>query len=195
MTAMTGDDIARFAYLGLLGLAIAGGMLVQYRGRMGEMARNAALWGLIFLGVIAAVGLWSDIRDTVAPRQAVIDATTVEVPRGRDGHYYLTLEVNDVPVIFVVDTGATDIVLSQRDARSVGLDPDDLAYLGTAQTANGIVRTAPVRLDRVTLGDIEDRNLRAVVNEGQIDASLLGMGYLGLFSRIEIADGRLILTR
>ncbi len=192
---MSGDDIARFAYLGLLGLAIAGGMFVQFRGRMGEMARNAAIWVLIFLGVIAAVGLWSDISNTVSPRQAVIDADTIEVPRGRDGHYYLTLEVNDVPVIFVVDTGATDIVLSQRDARSIGLDPDELAYLGTAQTANGIVRTAPVRLETVVLGDIEDRNLRAVVNEGQIDASLLGMGYLGLFSRIEIADGRLILTR
>lgn len=195
MHAMDGDNIARLAFLGLLLVAIAGSFLMQNRARMGEVARGFAIWGLIFLGTLGGIGLWSDIRDDVAPRQAMVDATTVEVPRGRDGHYYLTLQVNGVPVIFVVDTGASDIVLSQRDARTVGLDPETLAYLGSAQTANGIVRTAPVRLESVALGEIRDSGLRAVVNEGDMDASLLGMGYLGLFNRIEIADGRLILTR
>jgi aspartyl protease family protein len=195
MQGMDGDSIARLAFLGLLVAAIGGSFLMQNRARMGEVARGAAIWALIFLGTLAAIGLWSDIRDEVAPRQAMVDATTVEVPRGRDGHYYLTLLVNEVPVIFVVDTGATDMVLSQRDARAVGLDPDNLAYLGTAQTANGLVRTASVRLDSVELGDIRDTGLRAVVNEGQIDASLLGMGYLGLFDRIEITGGKLVLTR
>jgi aspartyl protease family protein len=52
-----------------------------------------------------------------------------------------------------------------------------------------------VVLDRVALGPIEDRNLRASVNGGQMEQSLLGMAYLDRFDRIEIANDRLILTR
>jgi aspartyl protease family protein len=95
----------------------------------------------------------------------------------------------------VVDTGATDIVLTKEDAARAGLDPDSLRYLGRAGTANGEVRTAYVRLNDVRLGDITDRDVAAVVNGGQMDQSLLGMGYLQRWGRIEIAGGELILTR
>jgi clan AA aspartic protease (TIGR02281 family) len=70
-----------------------------------------------------------------------------------------------------------------------------LIFVGTANTANGTVRTAPVWLASVSLGGMTDTDVRAVVNEGQMDGSLLGMTYLGLFGRIEIADGKLILSR
>ncbi len=50
-------------------------------------------------------------------------------------------------------------------------------------------------LSLVTLGGIEDRNIPAVVNAGAMDSSLLGMTYLGLYDRIEIADGQLVLNR
>jgi len=192
---MNGDDIARLAFLGLLTAAIVGSYLLHNRGNLGKVAQQAAIWGLIFLGVIAVVGLWGDIRTSVTPRQAMASDGQIEVPRSPDGHYYLTLGINGTPVRFVVDTGATDMVLSQQDALLAGLDPDGLAYLGSAQTANGTVRTATVRLESVTLGDFTDSNLRAVVNQGELDSSLLGMGYLGLFDRIEIADGQLILSR
>ncbi len=191
---MTPDNIASLAYLGLLGAVLIGWVLVQHRGNLGRIAQQAAVWLLIFLGAIAAVGLWSDIRDAALPQQTMIDAGQVEVPQSRDGHYYLTLELNGAPVAFVVDTGASDIVLGRDDARRAGVDPDALDYFGTALTANGPVRTAQVRLDRVALGAIEDRNLRAVVTDGDLDRSLLGMGYLRLFGRLEIADGQLVLT-
>ena len=192
---MSGDDIARLAFLGLLTVAIAGSFLMHNRGNLSKMAQQAAIWGLIFMGVIAIVGLWGDIRTSVMPQQAMVGANRIEVPRSPDGHYYLTLGINGVPIRFVVDTGATDMVLSQQDAARAGLGPDSLSYLGSAQTANGTVRTATVRLGEVTLGDLTDVNLRAVVNQGQLDGSLLGMGYLGLYDRIEIADGQLVLIR
>jgi aspartyl protease family protein len=112
-----------------------------------------------------------------------------------DGHYYISAEVNGASIRFVVDTGATDLVLSQEDAVRAGLDLDALQYSGRANTANGVVRTAFVELDTVRLGTAQDRNVRAVVNEGEMDGSLLGMGYLQKWGRIEIADGELILTR
>ncbi|MBB3710618.1 aspartyl protease family protein [Limimaricola variabilis] len=192
---MSPDNLASLAYLGLLGAAIAGWFLLQNRDRLGQLAQQAVVWALIFVGVIAAAGLWSDIRDDVVPRQTMVGAEGIEVPQARDGHYYLTLEINGEPIDFVVDTGATDMVLGRNDARRAGIDPEDLVYMGSAATANGTVRTARVTLDSVALGSIEDEGLSAVVTDGDLTGSLLGMGYLRLFGRIEIENGRLMLTR
>ncbi|MEQ9258931.1 MAG: TIGR02281 family clan AA aspartic protease [Roseovarius sp.] len=193
---MTGDDTARLLYLALLGGAICLWFFAQNRQSFGKVTQQALVWGLLFVGVIAAFGLWGDIRNTVTPGQAMItEAGRIEVPRGPDGHYYLTAEVNGAPVNFVVDTGASQIVLTQADARAAGLDLANLAYVGRAFTANGEVRTAPVRLERIAIGPISDEGVRAVVNEGEMDQSLLGMDYLQRFSSVEISGGRLVLTR
>jgi len=195
---MTGHDYARLLYLGLILLALGGWLVVHARAQMGRTLQNAAIWALIFLGAVAVAGLWPDIRDAVAPRQQAMqtaDGTVVEVALGQDGHYRLTLGVNGVPTIFFVDTGATEVVLSRRDAEAAGIDTGALDYLGTAMTANGPVRTARVFLDSVELEGVQDAGVPAVVTEGALDASLLGMTYLGRFARIEIAEGRLILTR
>ena len=192
---MSTDDIARLAYLILLGLAVAGWFFAQNRESMGKTAQQAAVWGLIFVGAIAGYGLWNDIQNDISPRQSVHSGNTVEIPRGFDGHYALTLTINGTPVQFLVDTGASQMVLSLRDAERVGIETETLAFLGRAQTANGIVRTAPVTLDEVAVGPIIDRGVRAVVNEGEIEGSLLGMTYLNLYDRIEIQGDRMVLTR
>ncbi|MEM1346891.1 MAG: TIGR02281 family clan AA aspartic protease, partial [Pseudomonadota bacterium] len=107
----------------------------------------------------------------------------------------LDVEMNGMPVTFVIDTGATAIVLTEQDAKRLGIDTDSLMYTGVAGTANGEVRTAPVRIESVVLGQMMDRNVPAVVNSGEMDTSLLGMSYLQKFSRIEIAGDRLVLER
>ena len=167
-----------------------------HRQSLGKTVQMAAAWGLIFLGGIAAVGLWDDIRRTVRPSLGVVTGDgQVEVPRAPDGHYYLTLVVNEKPIEFMVDTGASQVVLTEADARRVGLDVNNLAYTGRAMTANGEVRTAPVKLGSIELGPVLDRDVTAWVNEGELDQSLLGMAYLRRWDRIEISGRALILTR
>jgi len=193
---MNSDDIARLAYLGLLGAVLVGWFITQNRQSLGRLAQQAVAWGLIFLGVIAAIGLWGDIRQTIRPQQSTMRADhSVNLPRARDGHFYLTLMINDVAIYFLVDTGASQMVLTQSDAEKVGLNPADLAFTGRATTANGEVRTAPIRLAQVSLGPILDRNVRAWVNEGEMEQSLLGMSYLQRWSKIEITSQGLRLTR
>ncbi|MGR3702775.1 MAG: retropepsin-like aspartic protease family protein [Paracoccaceae bacterium] len=193
---MDGYDLGRLTYLILLGSVIVFWFLVQNRQSLGKTLQQALVWGLLFLGVIAAFGLWNDIRQTVRPTQSVISAQgRIELPRAPDGHYYLTAEVNGAAIRFLVDTGATDIFLSREDAITAGLDPANLAFIGSAMTANGEVRTAPVRLESIRLGPHEDRGLRAFVNAGEMRESLLGMTYLQRFSSVEIRQGALILTR
>jgi aspartyl protease family protein len=196
MSELTGDQIASMIYLGLLLTVIAGWFVVANRTRLGRIAQYAAVWGFIFLGAIVAVGLWGDIRQTVVPRQSVMmEGARIEVPQAVDGHYYVTMEVNGAPILFVVDTGATDLVLSRQDAMQAGIDLDRLIFSGRAATANGVVETAPVTLASLALGGVADTGVRAVVNAGEMPESLLGMSYLQRFSRVEIAGGRMVLER
>lgn len=194
---MENIETDRLIYLIVLLVMVAGWFFVQSRGDgLNKTLQYAAVWAMIFVGGAAAVGLWQDIsRQAGSPQMVIADGDQIVVPRARDGHYYLTLQINDAPIRFVVDTGATDMVLTQADATRVGLDLESLNYLGRANTANGEVRTAFVRLDQVVLGGVVDQNVAAVVNEGQMEQSLLGMGYLQRWGRIEIAGGELLLTR
>lgn len=189
-------ETGQLIYLIVLLVMVAGWFFMQTRQGLNRTLQHAAVWAMIFVGGAAAVGLWQDIsRQAGRPQFTQSGTGQIVVPRGRDGHYYLTIGINDAPIRFVVDTGASEMVLTQADAARAGLDPDALDYLGRANTANGEVRTAYVRLDTVTLGNTTDRNVGAVVNQGEMRQSLLGMGYLERWGRIEIADGELILTR
>lgn len=192
---MSTDQIMQLTYLGLLAAAIGGSAIVAGRQQWGKMAQQAAIWALIFVGMIAAYGLWEDVRNDVAPQQSLVDSSTIAVPRSPDGHFRLTLEIDGTDVPFIVDTGATQVVLSRRDAERIGFDLASLTFSSSALTANGEVRTAPVTLGRVSLEGITDFRISAVVNGGEMNTSLLGMSYLRFFERIEIAGNQLVLQR
>lgn len=191
---MDGDTLARVGYLAIILVAVGGWVMVEFRERMGQALRMGMAWGLIFVGVMAGYGLWSDIRRDVMPMQEIGDAGTVEVPRAADGHYYLTLLIDGTSVPFMVDTGASGMVLGATDAERLGINSNDLQFLGQASTANGVVRTARVTLDRVELGPFSNDSFHAYVTEGDMDQSLLGMDYLGQF-RMQFSDGKLILQK
>ena len=191
MRGMSGDTIAYVAFLVVL---LVGLLLTALpRGNGARMARMAGTWVLIFVGVTVAAGLFQDIRSEL-PSQTYA-GSVVSVPQGPGGHYYLTLQLDGTPVEFMVDTGATDIVLSHEDAERVGIDADRVFYTGLAQTANGVVRTGNVRIDEVRLGPIADHGVSVAVTEGEMPSSLLGMSYLDRFGSIRIENGNLTLTR
>ncbi|MGB5869343.1 MAG: TIGR02281 family clan AA aspartic protease [Albidovulum sp.] len=191
---MDSDETARFIYLGLILVAVAGSYLAANRKNLGKTAQQAAIWGLIFVGAVAVAGLWPEIRRQTLPHKPVTTANGTEIRAADDGHFYIDTTVNGTNVRFVVDTGATNIVLTERDARRIGLNPDTLAYTGRASTANGMVLTAPVRLKSFLLGPFKDEDVRAMVNGGDLDTSLLGMSYLSLFE-MTLTQDRLILRR
>jgi aspartyl protease family protein len=188
-----GDDWGRLAYLGLILLALLGWAIVEYKSRLGFAVRTAAAWAMIFIGVTAGYGIWQDMQGRIMPLQEVTPGT-VELPRAQDGHYYATLMINGTEIEFLADTGASELVLSEEDAARLGIDRTSLRYLGEAQTANGVVRTARVVLPVVAFGPFRDTDVEAYVTDGDMGGSLLGMSYLGRF-RIEIAERRMILSR
>lgn len=193
---MTTDDIGRFSYLSLLLLMVSIWLFTANRNRLNQSLQQMAIWALIFLGVITAYGFRDIIREQLTPKSTfVLSQDSVVLRRGTGGHFQARLQVNGVPVDFIVDTGASEIVLTQRDAARIGFDPDKLRYYGRADTANGTVRTADVRLEVVKLGKITDYGVPASVNEGDLFGSLLGLSYLNLFSEVRISGDEMFLTR
>jgi aspartyl protease family protein len=190
---MDSETWGRVAYLVLLLAAVGGWVIVEYRGRIGQAARIAAAWGLIFIGVAAGYGLWNDMQARIMPMQ-MVQAGEVVLPRAADGHYYASLVINGTPVTFLADTGASTMVLTQDDARALGIDPGSLTYLGQAQTANGLVRTARVVLPEVTFGPFTDTDVPAHVTDGDLFGSLLGMDYLDRFE-VRIGNREMVLSR
>ncbi|MFQ8430571.1 TIGR02281 family clan AA aspartic protease [Amaricoccus sp. W119] len=190
---LTGDEIARAIYLGLILLFLLG--VFGFGGRASLRGlRDILLWVLIFLMAIFAYSYRDTLRDNLFPATTRLDGDTIELRRQRDGHFYAALEVNGAPVTFMIDTGATRIVLSRDDASAAGIDVDELNYLSRAQTANGLVQLAPVRLRRIALGELDVSNVRANVSAGGLGISLLGMDFLDRFSRIEIEGDRMRLV-
>ncbi len=192
---MTDIDLTSLIYLIVLVTLIGGWFLAEYGKNLGRVLRMALAWGLIFFASIAAYGLWDDVRGDLIPRQTVVeDGARIEVPRRSSGHFHLTVELDGVPVNFLVDTGATDIVLTEAVARRIGLNPDEMAFIGRARTANGEVETAYTTVGEIRLGPILHRNVSVAVNRGEMPGSLLGMTYLSRFERIEISGDTLTLV-
>ncbi len=186
----------RMFYLAVLLAGVAFFFLWGRRGRIGRSLRDLGVWALIFAMVVIAYGFRDTLRNELLPAAMVqVSGDTIELRRGADGHFHANVDVNGKTVRFMVDTGASDIVLARADAERVGLDPAGLSYLGRARTANGSVPTATVRLGLVKFGDFTDTGVRASVTSGSLDTSLLGMAYLDRFSSIEIAGDRMRLTR
>lgn len=102
----------------------------------------------------------------------------VMLERDRSGHFLAQGEINGHPVLFLVDTGATDVAISEKAAREMGLE---FGPRTTVMTAAGPARAWRTRLDRVSLGTVALDNVRATITPGLGNEVLLGMSFLKYF--------------
>lgn len=107
------------------------------------------------------------------------------VAKGADGHFWADADVNGQKVRFLVDTGATAVALTPKDAERLGLKPADLKPDYRITTASGASRAAAVTLASVSVNGARLDNVQALVVSDGLDVSLLGMSYLGRLTRFE----------
>ena len=119
------------------------------------------------------------------------EASIVKSP---DGHFWADAQVNGGhPIHFLVDTGATAVALTARDAASLGIDPTSLNYAYTVTTANGPARAAAVKLGDISVDRADVADVQAFVIDQGLQTSLLGMTYLGRLSKFEATQDTLVL--
>ncbi|MDP5142033.1 TIGR02281 family clan AA aspartic protease [Rheinheimera baltica] len=100
--------------------------------------------------------------------------------RNKSGHYVGTALINNQPVNFMLDTGATTIAIDDSTAKQLGMP---FGQPMQVSTANGVTQAFLSRVDSLQLGDITLYNIPAsiVLNlaNGRGDAEiLLGMSAL-----------------
>ncbi len=115
---------------------------------------------------------------------------TITLAADTRGHFVTTGAINDRPVRFVVDTGATLVALPAADAARIGLDYRK-GQVALTKTAAGVVPVFKVRLDKVRLGAIELHGVDGVVIEQGLDVALLGMSFL---SRVDMRHEGQVMT-
>ncbi len=95
------------------------------------------------------------------------------------GMYMTTGNINGYSVDFIVDTGASAIVINKATAQRLGLDYYKGSVIGV-KTASGTEMAYEVTLDWVQLGDIKLYNIAGIVIDGdEPERALLGMTFLG----------------
>jgi clan AA aspartic protease (TIGR02281 family) len=137
--------------------------------------------------IISLRAWWDPALSTGKGDKSVIAVIAVD----EDGHFYINVEINLVPIRFMIDTGASDIVIAPRDAEAAGFDVTTLNYSRSYRTANGVVKGAPVKLDSMIVGPMTLRDVPASVNGADMDTSLLGMAFLKQFRRYDVNDNTL----
>lgn len=186
--------------MGVLAL-VSSGLLYARPLRLKQTARTIALW----LGVGAVLLLGFAFRDPLLSagrhlRSAVMPGYPVETAAGQmmisesaGGAYLVIGRVNSTPVHFMVDTGASDIVLSPADARRLGIDLDTLAFEHVYETANGQGRGAPYRVTTLQVGGIVLHDVAVSINQAPMRTSLLGMTFLKRLKSFAISDHKMVL--
>ena len=111
----------------------------------------------------------------------------------RNGHFLVNAEIEGVDIVFLVDTGASQVILTAEDAERLGYRPDSLEYSRRFQTANGEILGAPVVLRDLRIGDLELEDVRASVIRAPMSTSLLGMSFLRRLESYEVRDEGLVL--
>lgn len=96
-----------------------------------------------------------------------------------NGMYQVNGHINNTPIAFLVDTGATYVAMSEKHAKKLGLKYKQKGKISSAQTASGIVTTWELTLDSVEVGGIKVSYVPAAVISGDHPYQvLLGMSYL-----------------
>lgn len=167
---------------------------------------------LVLAGVIAAasVGLAGIASRQVEPRAAeaepqsapaVVEAAKpgiswaaspgnsggeVRLGRASDSHFYADADINGTSVRMLVDSGASVVALTRRDAEAIGVDVRRLPITGQARTAGGDVPMRALTLDSVDIDGVEVRGVQAVVVDSDMSVSLLGQSYLSRLRAVSV---------
>jgi aspartyl protease family protein len=194
------SEVQRLVYL-LAWLALLGGGVAMVRLRPGKAALQVAIWAALILLLALGYGFRDELgqlRDRLAgallPNQGRTAADgSVVFNRSSDGHFHVAAIVEGTRIDFLIDTGASGVLLSPADARRLGFDLASLDYSVWISTANGEGRAARTVLGSIKIGPIRRSDMPALVNEAAMDGSLLGMRFLDSLGGFAVEGDRLVL--
>ncbi|GFZ84208.1 hypothetical protein RLOatenuis_4480 [Rickettsiales bacterium] len=152
------------------------------------MLRTIIVWLIIFATTTIGYSFKEELLNNrvaanLVPTQGYIsDSNAISFYRAKDGHFYIKSKINNRSIIFLADTGASDVAMSIKDAKKIGIDIEKLNFSKIYSTANGEIYVAPVIIPKMQIGPFILTNVRAGISQGDIGISLLGMSALERFA-------------
>ena len=197
----TYSDQGYFVRSCILLVLIASGLVYSRRMGVRETLRNAALWCAILAALALGYTFYhqfedaaSDLRTELVPGYPTrAGSDRIVFGENESGNFAAIGKVNGTTVEFLVDTGASDIVLSPADAKRAGIETASLRYGRIYETANGEGRGAPATVDTLEIGPVKFHNIDVSVNEAPMHSSLLGMAFLKRMKSFEVQGRKLTL--
>ncbi len=168
-----------------------------------EIVQGTLFWGGLCALLVVGYTYRTDlvqagyrVLGALAPGLAVTQPDgSILIVRDATGHFVLDGRVNGAQTHFLLDTGASAVVLTYGDAQRAGFHPEDLSFTVPVSTANGRTLVAPIRIDTITVGDHSFNNIRGfVAREGSLSGSLFGLTALDRLQSWRIEGDRLIMT-
>lgn len=200
------NSLARADTAGLVQLAgwfalVSSGLLFVRRINLRHAARTALIWigiaGLLLLGYAYRDTLTDAalrLRGQLVPGYPVSSgAQELTVTEDGSGSYQVLGQVNGATVRFLIDTGASDIVLTGADAQAAGIDLSALDFSRPFATANGIARGATATVRELRVGGIVLHDMRVSVQREGLSTSLLGMSFLRQLKSFGFGERRMVL--
>jgi aspartyl protease family protein len=197
---MSDTDTGRLIYLVIILVAALSSLLIHGSGDWGRIWRAARAWAIILTVIVLIVAFRQELQailgrviGAVDPARPTISGNVMRLEKRDDGHFYVRAEVNQVDILFMVDTGASNIALTRKDAERANFDPLSLQFTEDVQTASGTARAAPITISSLTIGPFTDRDLRGHVIDG--DTNLLGLNALDRYSSVRIEGDVMTIIR
>lgn len=195
-------DLGNSIYLLLILVVLISGLVSRPNLKLGKILKYLGIWsilGFIIISLYAYRYEFSDFKNRVLgeinPSAARVNKSgQIVINLSRDGHFYIDVRINGLSTRFMIDTGASDIVISKSEAERVGINVNRLVFNKAYQTANGTSFGASTSFDELKVGNIKFRNVPASVNSAEMGISLLGMSFLRQFKKYEFYRDRLILS-
>jgi aspartyl protease family protein len=138
----------------------------------------------------------ASVQPAEQPMQVSAGQHKMELASGRDGHFHVDARVEGRHIDFMIDTGASLVIMRETDASMIGVHPMPRDYTAIVSTANGRIKAAPAKLERIEVGDITVFDVPALVLPDEaLSQNLLGVAFLSRLRRYEFADDRMVLEQ
>lgn len=203
--SLSSNDWSNFIYLLILVIVL----IISYKSQQDnynlsikKIIKYIVIWCGFALIALILYGYRYELNEvknrlyiTLFPSKAIVrNHEQLEISIAQDNHFYLIVKINNKPVKFMIDTGASEVVIDKKLAQELGFDLNNLYFDKVFRTANGEVYGSSIYFNEIEVSSLKFYNVSASITNSDLAVPLLGMSFLKRFYKYEFYQGKLILT-